>query len=266
LKTKTFLSVTFACVLVTLAAAAFATDIIPCAVGNKWEYDCYKVFKGDVRFQGKSVGSNNDASFGTSVYEVLAVDNKSAQPVYDYRETTQTKSSTGGGDSTETLDLKLINDNEGQKVIWTSQEATGDDKPDKQTYDPPIFYYKHNCAPGQQWNVGVMRDTDTRIPLIAKVVGKETITVPAGTFKDCLKVAYTSDDISGTVDMWEKQFTITSGKSRGIYWVADGVGVVKELEVSTSVAETKGPDGTPVSVSTATCVVSELRPGYIIKK
>ena len=258
----------FVLTIATLAVPAFAgTDIIPCAVGNKWQYDCYKTFVGKVVFQGKTMASMKDASFGSSVYEVLSVDSKSAQPVYEYRESTKTSSSTGGTDLDDQTDLKLVNDDTGQRILSTYQTASSMDKPDKQDYNPPLLYYVRNAALGKEWTVGTMRDEDTSSPLAAKAVGRETVTVPAGTFKDCLKVIYSSESISGTVEVWQKQFTITAGRSRGVYWVADGVGVVKELEVATSTAETTGPDGkSPLTIDSAQCSVSELRPGFIVKK
>lgn len=252
--------------ILTLGTCAFAaTDIIPCAVGNKWQYDCYKTFVGKVVFQGRTMAAMKDASFGTSVYEVLSVD-KSAQPVYEYRESTKSVSSTGGSDIDEQTEFKLANGASGQQILSTYQTASSMDKPDKQDYSPPLLYYVHDAAPGKEWNVGTIRDEETSSPVTAKAVGRETVTVPAGTFKDCLKVVYSSDAMSGTVDIWQKQFNITSGRSRGIYWVADGVGVVKELEIATSTAETTGPDGkSPLTIDSAQCSVSELRPGFVVK-
>ena len=249
------------------ATSALATDIIPCAVGNKWQYDCYKLLRGAVRYQGRTMTSLNDASFGSSVYEVLSVDDKSAQPVYEYRETTTTSSSTGGSESRDQVDLKVVNGDSGQQLLSSYRTSTGSDKPDKQDYDPPLLYFSRDPAPGLQWTVGIMRDEETKTPMTAKAVGKETVTVPAGTFKDCLKVVYSSDSMSGTVDLWDKQFTVTSGRSRGVYWVAQGVGVVKELAIAVSTAETPGPDGkSPLTIESSSCSVSELRPGFIVKK
>lgn len=254
-----------ALVLLSFATCAFAaTDIIPCEVGNKWQYDCYKVIRGQVTFKGKQMGSMDSSSFGSSVYEVLSVDGKSAQPIYSYRETTDTSSEGSEPDHDQT-DLQIRNDATGQYILSSYRTGSGMDAPDKQQYDKPLLYYVRGATPGKEWIIGVMRDEDTQVPMSAKAVGRETVTVPAGTFKNCLKVVYTSDTMSGTVDIWKKQFNITAGKSRGIYWVAEGVGVVKELEIATSTAQTPGPDGTPVSIESSSCSVSELRPGFKVK-
>lgn len=250
----------------SLATSALAaTDIIPCTVGNKWQYDCYKTLRGSVKYQGKDMASMNDSSFGSSVYEVLSVDKASAQPVYAYRETTDTNSSGGDSDTRDQSDMQIRNDATGQYILSSYRTGTNMDTPDKQQYDTPLLYYVHDAAPGKEWTVGSMRDETTAVPMTAKVVGKETVTVPAGTFKDCLRIVYSGDTMTGTVDVWQKQFNITSGRTRGVYWLADGVGVVKELEIATSTAETAGPDGTPLTIESSSCSVSELRPGFIAK-
>ena len=253
---------------VTLAALAIpalaAPEIIPCAVGNKWDYDVVKVLRASITYQGQPMATLDDASSGSSTYSVTSTEASAGAPVFDYSEATDLSSNSGNSES-DKLDMRISPDKAGLKILNSVREVA-EDKPDTQSYDPPLLYYPADAAPGKSWNVGVMRDGDTKSVLNAKITGKETITVPAGTFKDCLKVIYISDDISGTMDMWGKTFTLTNGKSRGIYWVADGVGVVKELEISTSSAEAQGPDGKPITISGAVCTVSELRPGFIVKK
>lgn len=257
--------------VLTIVALALAlpvlagVEIIPCAVGNKWSYDCYRMYTGDIRYQGKSMNKMSDTSFGSAVYEVLAMD-KSMPPVYEYRETTKMSSSTGGTASDDQVDLRIVNDDLGQRVLSTHQTSTTTERNDRQDYDPALVYFPKQTVVGKQWSVGNMREENTVIPMNAKIVGIETVTVPAGTFKDCLRVVYSCDAIAGTVDVWQKQFTITSGKSRGVYWVAEGVGVVKEVEVSSSRAEAPGPDGTPVTIESSQCSISELKPGYVVKK
>lgn len=253
-----------AAIALTLPVVA-AVEIIPCAVGNKWTYDCYKMFAGDIRYQGKSMNKMSDVSFGTATYEVLAMD-KSMPPIYEYRETIKTSSSMGGSDSNDQVDLRLLNDDSGQHVLSSYQTSDTMQSADRQDYEPSLLYFPKDPSPGREWSVGNMREEKTLIPMTAKVVGKETVTVPAGTFKDCLRVVYTCDSISGTAEVWQKEFKVTGGKSRGVYWVAEGVGVVKELEVATSTAEAPGPDGTPLTIESSSCSVSELKPGYVVKK
>jgi hypothetical protein len=224
-----------------------------------------KVNKGMMEYQGKKLTEMYDTSSGSAVYEVLSVDNSARTPLYSYREATTTKSTVNGRSSTEKDDMKLSSDSDALKIHSTEQVTGDESKPETITYDPPLVYWLKGIGVGKSWDVGVIRGEGTEEPLSAKVVGKETVTVPAGTFKDCLKVVYTSDSGSGSVEVMGIKFNITASKSRGIYWVADGVGVVKELEVSTSTAQAPGPAGGLITLDGGSCTVNELRPGYVAK-
>jgi hypothetical protein len=172
----------------------------------------------------------------------------------------------GAGEETDTNEISLVSDNTALKIVRTYSTSTSDDKPDEQTYDPPLVFFQKTAEPGKPWDVGVMRDGEIKSPTSAQIVGKETVTVPAGTFKDCTKVVYSSDRFDGTAEIMRLTFTMTSGRSRGVYWVADGVGIIKELEISTSTAEAEGPQGKTIKMESSICTVSELKPGYIVKK
>ena len=239
---------------------------IPCAVGNKWEYDTVKLVRGSVLMDGKTMSGFRDTSSGSSVYEVVAADEKASPVVYDYKETTRTWSTDGGEPDSDTSELKITDDGAALRIVSSYSESSNEKAPDKQAYEPPLLYYTVDAVAGKSWDVGVMREREITNPINARGAGRETITVPAGTFKDCLKVIYSGDKITGTMDMWEKPFTVTGGKSRGVYWIAEGVGVVKELEVATTLAESEGPGGKKLTVEAASCTVSELRPGYVVKK
>ena len=246
-------------------SAIGSPEIIPTAVGNKWEYTCVKLVRATIMHQDRTIAGLKDASSGHAVYEIVSVDTGAARPVYDYRETTELRSTDGDTD-TDKDELKITRDDAGLRILSTYGESAGGGEPDKQTYDPPLLYYPKDAAVGRSWEVGTVRDGDTSSVITARGAGKETVTVPAGTFKDCLKVVYSSEDISGTMEMWDQTFKMTSGRMRGIYWIADGVGVVKELEVSISTAEAVGPQGNPVTIEAAACTVTELKPGYVVKK
>ena len=254
-------------VLAILAIPALATpDIVPLAAGNKWEFDCVKLVRATVRLDDKPMANMRDTSSGNSTYEVVSMDENAGKPVWKYTESTELASNSSSAEDTQDTELKVAMDGGWLKILSSLNNQPGEKQPDKQTYEPPLTYYPSDPTVGKAWEVGVMRDETTSTPVSAKVVGKETVTVPAGTFKDCLKVVYSSDEITGTIDLWDKSFNLTAGKTRGIYWVADGVGVVKELEISTSTAEGAGPAGKKVTLEAATCVVSELKPGYVVGK
>lgn len=259
------LAATIALVALALPAMA-ASDIVPAAAGNKWTYDCYKSLIGAIMYQGRVMTSLNDISFGSSVYEVISLDEKANPPTFEYRESINTTSSTGGMGSQSIIDIKFANTQRGQEIVSTRRSSPTSDDSELQEYDPALLYYLRDIAPGKQWAVGTMKDTDTEVPMNAKAVGKETVTVPAGTFKDCLKLVYFSDIITGSTEIWGKVFKMTSGRTRGVYWIADGVGIVKELEIAESMAETVGPDGkTPIRIESASCDVRELKPGFVVK-
>ena len=263
MKKLRFISLTVLFAAAALPACA-AVDIIPCVVGNRWEYDCIKVLRAKITLEGQTMATLYDPASGTAVYEVVGADTKAKPTVFDYRENTQMKSLNGNPDDSKTQ-MNITNDGGILRILSTSHEASGEKAPEKQSYDPALTYFTKDAVAGKSWNVGTMRDDDIKTPVSAHGAGKETVIVPAGTFKDCVKVIYSSDDVSGTMQMWGQTFTLTSAHTRGIYWVADGVGVVKEMEVNTSTAQAEGPQGKPVSVEYADCTISELKPGYTVK-
>ncbi|MDH7600635.1 MAG: hypothetical protein QHI38_00630 [Armatimonadota bacterium] len=254
---------------VLLCSRALAAELtpIPCAVGNKWEYDTVKLVRATLRFDGRTLSAFRDASYGSSVYEVIGADTKDGVPVYDYREITRTWSASGGDTHSETTELKIVGENGVLRILSSRTESSSENEPDKQEYDPPLLYFSAaEAVAAKSWNVGVMRERETKCTMSARGVGRETVIVPAGTFADCLKVVYSGDNVSGTMDLWNKPFTITGGRSCGVYWIAEGIGVVKELEVATTIAETDGPGGEKLTLEAASCTVSELKPGYVIRK
>lgn len=264
-KSLRYVLVGLALIVVALPVIASPEPII-CTPGNKWEYERWKLLSAQIQISGKTVATMHDASSGSSVYEVLSREDGKSPAVYNYRETMNMKS-TNGSDSTGKSDMQITNENDGLKILSIIEESNGEEESNRQTYDPPLYYFDPNAASsGKSWDVGTMRSGDIKSFVSAKGAARETVTVPAGTFKDCLKVVYTSDDMSGTIEVWGKTFTINSGRRRGIYWIADGVGVVKEMEVVTSGAETTTPDGKPIQLESSFCSIGELKPGYVAKK
>lgn len=262
------LVVGFVLTAVVFPVAVWAgTTPIPCSVGNRWEYDVVKLTRASLLFDGRTLSAFSDASYGNAVYEVIGADEKTNPVVYNYRETVRTWSTSGGEPHHETSELKITSENDNLHVFAIYAESSGEEEPDQQTYNPPLFYYSASDATAlRSWTVGVMRERDASCDLTARGSGRETVTVPAGTFKDCLRVVYSGENVAGVMRLWEKAFTITGGRSCSVYWIAEGVGVVKELEVATTVAETDGPAGKKIVLEAASCTVSELKPGYRVGK
>lgn len=254
-------------VLVALALPVAASEeIIPTVVGNKWQYESVKLTHASMEYKGQVVARMNDTSSGSCVYEVISVDNAAGGPVFDYTESTSLRSTSSGSVSNDKSELKLINGPSGLKIISIVTDSSEGKESERQSYDPPLNYFSKDAVSGKTWEVGTMRDGDIKNTMTARGAGRETVTVPAGTFKNCLKVIYSGDDISGSMNVMGQKFTLTAGKSRGIYWIADGIGVIKELEVSTSTAQAPGPGGGFVTLEGATVTVTELKPGYVVKK
>jgi hypothetical protein len=240
---------------------------IPCAVGNRWEYDTVKLVRASIVFEGKTLSAFRETSYGTSVYEVTGADEKSSPTIYDYREETRTWSTSSHEPHFEVSDLKITAEDGAIRILSTKSRSSSETEPDEQSYNPPLLYYSIADALNlKSWEVGVMRERETGCSLSARAVGRETVTVPAGTFEDCLRVVYSGENVFGKMELWQKPFTITGGRSRGVYWIAEGIGVVKELEVATTTAEAEGPGGRKILLEAASCTVNELKPGYVVKK
>ncbi len=254
-----------AAALLAAAPVSAAADMLPAAVGNKWEYETVKLTRATLSVDGRPLMMMKDAASGMSCYEFVSVDEKSGAPSFGYVERTELQSAVNARKETEKNEIRLISDENAVRIVSTASSSEDGSDPRRETYDPPLLYFDKNAAVGKQWPVGEMRDGGVRSLTTARVAGRETVSVPAGTFRDCLKVVYSSDEFVGTIEIMNKTFKMTGGRSRGIYWISEGVGVVKELEVSVTSAESPGPNGKPVRMQTAVCSVSELKPGYTVK-
>ena len=249
--------------LVLLSAIpALGYEMFPCNVGNKWEYETVKVFSGEVKINNLPVSLMKNIQSGRSIYEITE---GPTNGFFSYLETQELSDIRGVTESEKTL-IKISLTDKGMLIHSTLREATGMQNPESETYSPPLLYFASDADKNKTWDIGAFKDKDLSEPFKGRSAGRETVTVPAGTFKDCLKVVYSSEGATGTFDAFETKFKPAGGKSINVYWIAEGVGVVKELEVSTSKAEAKGPDGSILYTEGSTCTVSELKPGYVVKK
>jgi hypothetical protein len=97
-------------------------------------------------------------------------------------------------------------------------------------YDTPLFLMKLPVQPGQHWSVGTMRSEGLSLPTSATVSGPETVTVPAGIYKECMKVIYQHTSVSGSSDLPAGRLEIERGSGTDTVWLAPGVGTVKEIQ------------------------------------
>jgi hypothetical protein len=90
---------------------------------------------------------------------------------------------------------------------------------------------------------------DTTMNWTGKYVGRETVTVPSGTFENCVKVQLTLNSQSSfkqSEPVWEETWLDIS-----TLWFAEGVGVVKQM----SVEQVSDVDGTMETMETVTDVL-----------
>ena len=125
-------------------------------------------------------------------------------------------------------------------------------------YSAPVLNFKSSVGSHGAWDVGVAPSGGILGTVKARTEGFEDVTVPAGTFKNCLKLVTMSSDISGPLD-WgdEHRMPLVSGSERITSWLAKGVGVVKEVWV----LHHKGA-GAEHSEER----VNELKPGYSVRQ
>jgi DUF3108-like len=95
-------------------------------------------------------------------------------------------------------------------------------------YQPPLLYLKSSARTGESWTVGKEKNMGADLTTTATMETPETITVPAGTFSNCLKIAHMS-----TVESLGGESRVETGIVEDTIWYAKAVGVVKEFQVST---------------------------------
>lgn len=246
---------------------ASGTQLIPLAVGNKWEYSLTQVGVmsiSDGRGNAQSVGTESE---GVCVEEVLSI--KEVRPngdtVYEYRSSTRTEAGINTEAEEQVEDSLVIAGKKGILVL-ASKVTVGSDlfTGEWEEYDPPLVMYDSGLAAGKKWKIGTIRQEDLRMPLEGYVHGRETVTVPAGTFTDCLKVYVTCSRLSGSMGFGEDKARVKSGKSVTVSWLAPGVGVVKEDTLLQAKMELSA-EGITIELMGTHREIRELQPGYQVE-
>lgn len=258
------------CALIAWAIAAAGVsadvkDLVPLAVGNRWEYSTYE-------FGVMTIGGAGDSQSiptggpGTYVEEVLSINEQrpNGDVVYLINSVTKTEEGLNSKAAGWTTDTLMLASKDGLFIV--ADRSWDDSEPPKtewEKYDPPLVELPNDAAPGRKWKVGTVRNDDLRMPMTAQAAGYETVTVPAGTFENCLKLYTTSGRITGSVGLGDKEATIKRGRSVVIVWLYPGVGMVKETDIL-QIKMQFPPDesGQSLLVTTTNRRTLELQPGY----
>jgi len=238
------------------------------SLGDRREYAVSMI--GVMSFQkGGESKSGEMSSQGRSVESVEAIKPGSGgQQVYEYR--TETHMAVGANTHARhtVAEEKRIVTPKGVEVVATRMSDEGGVLSGKwESYDPPLLLYKAGAKPGTAWQTGTVREGDIRIPGNVRVMGYETVAVPAGEFRKCLKLCIMTDKVSGTVPVGPDKLPIKSGKGVDSIWIAPGAGVVKEdsmLQVIVDFPPTK--DGEIITATATQRRTRELLPGYKVSK
>lgn len=96
------------------------------------------------------------------------------------------------------------------------------DNPELIKFTPPVYYIKYPISEESTWDIATkMGDRDMQITQTIYSLSDE-VKVPAGTFKECLKIKSVGTDISPDKDN-------SSLSVEAFEWFAPGVGIVKSM-------------------------------------
>ncbi len=247
-----------------LRAGSFGFAEMEPAKGDK---SVYKVFEqSSMNFEGTPVRMSN-RGVGTEKTEIVAAskgDGKTVFMALSNRSVKTTYSESGKVESSSTFGLETCRATPGG--IWVDSNMAWDDGEDS-SVDVGTCYLEMRlpCAPGTGWRAGrVSYKEGFSIRPYSEAVGYEDVSVPAGTFKGCLKVVSTSPDgVEGYLLQGENRLEIVSGNIEVTSYYYPKVGMVKEVSVSSLRVRPEGEDDVAVlKMETATTLaLSEYKLG-----
>jgi hypothetical protein len=149
---------------------------------------------------------------------------------------------------------------------WLSlfqEEVIGDatQEPSAEVYSPPLRFLKKTLNVGDTWNVGIERQEGLTLPTRARVLELEDVAVPAGTFKQCLKLMNEVVEPRGRIKNEGLELNVTRGRIVETLWFAAGVGVVKAELTATMTLDLMG-----VAIEMQRTHTLVLQPGYRVVK
>lgn len=241
--------------------AARPTDYDPYAVGNTWEYraESITVFSTGEGDQSRSGYVNSN---GTVTTEVASEKEHRSNGDVAYLVRTTERYTDDLPDATEqetvAESLDLVSK---QGTFTLAEKSPAQEGGQWHNYDKPLFELPVDLAVGKKWAVGISWQDTLRFQDEGRIVSKETIETPAGTFEDCLKVMLIHARVSGTMTIdGGKSLTVTSGKGMCTIWLAPGVGMVRQEELEQFIFKTSANANRSLTFTMKD--TRELMPGY----
>jgi hypothetical protein len=112
-------------------------------------------------------------------------------------------------------------------------------------YAEPLLLVDREMKPGASWRVGTWTVGNLAVELTATVSGREDVVVPGGSYPAALAVRY-EGPVSGSIEVVDEWALIESGHYARTWWLASGVGLIKEtvdLTFSGVIAEKTSVEG-----------------------
>jgi hypothetical protein len=195
----------------------------------------YKVFEQtSMVFEGTPVTSSSHGT-GTETSEAVAVSAGSDRTVFMVltSRAVETTHPDGKKDNSSSYSLETCRATKGG--IWVDSSWAWENGEDASVdVGEKFLEMRIPCAPGTSWHGGrvTYKDGFTARPF-CEAASYEDVQVPAGTFKNCLKVtSSTPDGLDGTILQGNQRLEIVSGKLDVTTWFYPRVGIVKEVSVT----------------------------------
>ena len=257
-------AIIFIIMALSSAQAAYAlrpSTYDPYAEGNVWAYRTMTITVFSVG-EGENSKSGAVTTRGAMTTEIVSEQERrpNGDVTYETRSTDRSRDSLPG--SKEEVMVSESTDLVTKQGSYTlSTKAPEQHGGVNHKYDPPLFNYPADIAVGSRWRIGTIWEDKLSYTDFAQVVGTETVDTPAGTFDDCLKVVITHNKMGGSMPGPSRDdVEIGSGQGVLTLWLAKGVGLVKEDELSQLMFDDPIHDNVPVLLTSRSTRV--LLPGY----
>lgn len=221
-------------------------ELFPLAVGNRWEYRGMLTQMPEMPTAGLQPGGTpggwGPPAFltlqwpGTMVIEVVRPSKEVAAPgeVFEVKQERQFVPAT----LRQTFSLLTVwfasVDKESLKIhalrlpaLGAEPGAAGRLVP----YEPPHLHLEAPFEERRVWRVGPWWWDGLEMTLYARCEGKEDVRVPAGMYRNAIKIFYFANDVRGAISFREPMpmiLKVGSGEIHWVEWYVPGVGMVKQ--------------------------------------